>query len=40
MSKFHSIWCPMAQESSLGRKGRTLGENRIFERPPTGQCPT
>jgi hypothetical protein len=39
VSKFHSIWSTIAQESNLGRKGRILGENNIFHRPPTGQCP-
>jgi hypothetical protein len=29
VSKFHLIWCPIAQESSLGRNERILGENRI-----------
>jgi hypothetical protein len=29
VSKFHTIWCPIAQESSLGRTGRILGENRV-----------
>jgi hypothetical protein len=29
MSKFHPIWCSIAQESSLGRKGRILGENHV-----------
>jgi hypothetical protein len=26
-----------AQESNLGRKMQILGENRVFQRPPTGQ---
>jgi hypothetical protein len=39
VSKFHSIWSTIAQESNLGRNGRILGENRVFQRPPTGQCP-
>jgi hypothetical protein len=29
VSKFHLIWCPIAQESSLGRKGRIMGENHV-----------
>jgi hypothetical protein len=40
VSKFHLIWSIIAQESNLGRKEQILGENRIFLRPPTGQCPT
>jgi hypothetical protein len=39
VSMFHSIRSTIAQESNLGRKGRILGENRIFQRPPTGQYP-
>jgi hypothetical protein len=30
VSKFHPIWYPIAQESSLERNGRILGENHIF----------
>jgi hypothetical protein len=40
VSKFHPSWCPIAQESNLGRKGQILGENRVFQRPPTGQYTT
>jgi hypothetical protein len=29
VSKFYPILCPIAQESSLGRKGWILGENRV-----------
>jgi hypothetical protein len=29
VSKFHSIWCPIAQESRLKRKGWILWENRV-----------
>jgi hypothetical protein len=39
VSKFHLIWYPIAQESSLGRKGQILVENRVSQRPPTRQCP-
>jgi hypothetical protein len=35
VSKFHPIWCPIAQESGPGKKGRNLGENCVFHRPPT-----
>jgi hypothetical protein len=28
--KFHPIWCHIAQESSLERKGWILGENCVF----------
>jgi hypothetical protein len=37
--ELHSIWGTIAQESNLGRKGQILGENRVFQRPQTGQCP-
>jgi hypothetical protein len=30
VSKFHLIWCFIAQESSLRRKERILGENHVF----------
>jgi hypothetical protein len=33
MSKFHLIWCPIAQESRLGRKGHILGKNRVSRDP-------
>jgi hypothetical protein len=36
VSKFHLSWCPIARESNLGRKGWILGEDHIFQRPPTG----
>jgi hypothetical protein len=39
VSKFHLIWSTIAQESNLGTKGRILRENRVFQRPPTGQYP-
>jgi hypothetical protein len=39
MSKFYSIWSTIPQESNLGRKGQILGENHVFQRPPTEQCP-
>jgi hypothetical protein len=39
VSKFYSIWSTIFQESNSVRKGQILGENRIFHRPPTGQCP-
>jgi hypothetical protein len=29
VSKVHLIWYPIAQESSLGRKGQILVENRV-----------
>jgi hypothetical protein len=29
VSKFHLIWCPIAEEPSLGRKRRILGENCV-----------
>jgi hypothetical protein len=29
VSKFHLIWCPIAQELSLRRKRRILGENHV-----------
>jgi hypothetical protein len=29
VSKFHLIWCPVAQESRLGRKEQILGENHV-----------
>jgi hypothetical protein len=38
-SKFHSIWSTIVEESKLKRKGQILGENHIFQRPPTGQYP-
>jgi hypothetical protein len=38
VSKIHSIWSTIAQESKLGRKGRILGENHVLQRPPTRQC--
>jgi hypothetical protein len=40
VSKFHSIWSTIVQESNLGRKGWILGEKHVFQRPPTGQYPT
>jgi hypothetical protein len=40
VSKFHSIWSTIAQESNLGRNEQILGETRVFQRAPTGQCPT
>jgi hypothetical protein len=40
VSKFHSIWSTIAQESNLERNGRILRENHVFQRPRTGQCPT
>jgi hypothetical protein len=39
VSKFHSIWRTIAQESNFGRKGQILGVNHVFQRPPTRQCP-
>jgi hypothetical protein len=39
VSKFHPIWCPIPQESNLGRNMRILGEKRVFQRPPSRQCP-
>jgi hypothetical protein len=33
VSKFHSIWSTIAQESNMERKGRILGENHVFRRP-------
>jgi hypothetical protein len=30
VSKFHLIWCPITQESRLGRNGRILRENHVF----------
>jgi hypothetical protein len=30
VSNFYPIWCHIAQESSLGRKGQILGENHVF----------
>jgi hypothetical protein len=33
VSKFHPIWRPIVQESSLGRNGRILGEVRIYRNP-------
>jgi hypothetical protein len=30
VSKFHPIWCHIAQESSLGRKGWILVKNHVF----------
>jgi hypothetical protein len=39
MSMFHLIWSTIAQESNLGRNGQILGENRVFQKPLTGQCP-
>jgi hypothetical protein len=32
VSKFHSIWITIVQESYLGRKGQILGENHVFQR--------
>jgi hypothetical protein len=29
VSKFHPIWCPIAEEPSLGRQQRILGENCV-----------
>jgi hypothetical protein len=40
VSKFHSIWSTIAQESNLVTKGQILEENHIFQRSPTRQCPT
>jgi hypothetical protein len=28
--KFHPIWCPITQVSSLGRNEHFLGENHVF----------
>jgi hypothetical protein len=39
VSMFHLIWSTIAQESNLGIKEGILGENRVFQRPPIGQCP-
>jgi hypothetical protein len=39
VSKFHSIWSTIVQESNLGRKEQILGENHVFQVLPTGQCP-
>jgi hypothetical protein len=39
VSKFHSIWSTITRESNLGRMGWILGENQVFQRPLTGQCP-
>jgi hypothetical protein len=38
VSKFHSIWSTIAQESNLERNGHILGENHVFQKPSTGQC--
>jgi hypothetical protein len=38
VSKFHLIWCLVAQELSLGRNGQILGEVRVFQRPPAEHC--
>jgi hypothetical protein len=35
MSKCYLIWCPIAQESSLGRNGRILGDNRVSKDLPS-----
>jgi hypothetical protein len=40
VSKFYSICYTIPQESNLGRNGRILGENHVFQRHPTGQCST
>jgi hypothetical protein len=33
LSKFYPIWMPIAQESSLERKGRILGEVCVSKKP-------
>jgi hypothetical protein len=40
VSKYHSIWSTIAQELNLGRKGRILGENHVFQKSLIGQCST
>jgi hypothetical protein len=40
VSEFHLIWCLIAQESKLGRKGRILDKKMCFQIPPVGQSLT
>jgi hypothetical protein len=40
VSEFHLIWCLIAQESKLGRKGWILNKKMCFQIPPVGQSLT